>query len=126
MDVSEIRQRLNIAPQAGIAWFCVDESDVAFAPQKAPGPRRVILRSWPDGTPVACVFARTTTGTSGIPHDAHDHLAEYDRCNIDKEGRIVLGVPLTAKKSVLDHNTSICDEPDADITRRVLTAPGCS
>lgn len=123
MDVSDIRRRLEIFPQAGVAWFCVDESDVAFAQHKAPGPRRVILRSWPRDTPVAVVFARTTTGSSGIPHDAHSHLAEHPRCNIDEEGRIVTGISLAAAKKILDHNTAICEEEDPEITRRVLMTP---
>jgi hypothetical protein len=123
MDVSDIRKRLQIFPQPGVAWFCVDESDVAFARHKAPGPRRVIVRSWPKDTPLAVVFARTTTGKSGISHDPHDHLAEHPRCNIDQKGYIVTGVPLAAAKKVLDHNTAICDEDDADITRRILMTP---
>lgn len=123
MDVSEIRERLQIFPRPGVAWFCVDESDVAFAPQKAPGPRRVILRAWPHGTPVALVYARTTTGKSGVSHEPHDHLPDHPRCNIDAPGRIVTGVALAAAKKVLDHNTAICEEDDAEITRRILMTP---
>jgi len=123
MDVSLIRERLQISPRAGIAWFMVDESDVAFAPQKAPGPRRVILRQWSATGPIAVVFARTSTGSSGIPHTPHDHKTDFPRCEIDLRGRIVSGVPLAAKKSILDHKTAMCDEPDVSITRQVLLAP---
>ncbi|MFC7500530.1 hypothetical protein [Nocardioides sp. GCM10030258] len=129
MDVSKIRESWGIAPRPGVAWFCVDESQVTFALHKAPGPRRVILRTWPPGTPLACVFARTTTGSSGIlqdPHytpDACDHLTDNPKCDIDEQGRIVINLPLSAKKSVLDHTTATCEEPDPNVTRRVLMAP---
>ena len=122
MDVSDIRRLLNFSPQEGIAWFRVDEIELAFAPSKSPGMRPAILRSWPNDTPIAWVFARTSTGNSGIPHDPHAHEATEERCKLDKRGRIVTNVPLAAKKSVLDDKTAMCDEPDPHITEQVLAA----
>lgn len=126
MDVSEIRRRLQIAPVAGVAWFYVDEKEVAFAPSKSPGRRPVILRDWPDRTPIAWVFARSASGRNGVCHDPHDHTADSSsgsRCRIDKLGRIVIRWPLTAKKSSLDHETAMCGEPDVSVTELVLAAP---
>lgn len=123
MDVSEIRRRLQISPQAGIAWFAVDEADVAFAPNKSPGLRPVILRLWPREGPAAVVFARTSSGRAGVRHEPHDHASDYPRCWLDRLGHIVVGVPLVTKKSSLDHSTAMCDEPDPDITRQILLVP---
>lgn len=122
MDVSDIRKLFNFAPQEGTAWFRVDEKHLAFAPSKSPGMRPVILRSWPSDTPIACVYARTSTGRDGIPHNPHAHGTDEARCRLDRPGRIVTHIPLAAKKSVLDHTTSMCDEPDASITEQVLGA----
>ncbi|GAA4402389.1 hypothetical protein GCM10023153_31470 [Ornithinibacter aureus] len=121
MDVSEIRRRLNIAPQEGVAWFAVDESAVPFAQHKH-GLRRVILREWLDNSPIACVFARSASSSTGLSQRPHGHQVEYPRCRIDVDGRIVIAVPVPAKKRDLDHTTAMCDEPDAGITAAVMGA----
>lgn len=120
MDVSEIRRRLNIPPVAGVAWFSVDEKEVAFAQHKSPRHRAVILRSWPDSSPLAWVFARSTSSSNGIEHEAHDHSYEYPSCWIENPARIVTTVPLTIKKSMLDHQTAMCAEPDELIVTALL------
>jgi hypothetical protein len=123
MDVSEIRRRLNIAPTAGAAWFSVDEGELAFAPHKSPGHRAVVVRSWPTNSPLAWVFARSTTSSSGIDHTPHGHTPEYPRCWLDLSAKIVTKLPLTIKKSTLDHNTAMCEEPDPAITSQLLSVP---
>src|SRR5699024_10543854 len=99
-----------------------DESAIAFAPHKT-GRRRVILREWLDNSPIACVFARSASSTSGLRHGPHAHKVDYPRCCIDIHGRIVTAVPLAAKKKDLDHITATCDEPDPVVPRVVLSAP---
>jgi hypothetical protein len=121
MDVSEIRRRLNIAPAVGAAWFSVDERELAFAPHKSPGRRAVVVRSWPDNSPLAWVFARSTTSSNGIDHQPHSHEPEYPRCWLALAAKIVTTLPLTIKKSTLDHNTAMCEEPDEAITRHLLS-----
>lgn len=123
MDVSEIRKRLQIAPRPGIAWFSVNETHLAFAPHKAPGHRAVVLRTWPANSPLAIVFARSTTSRTGINHGPHEHKQEFPRCWLNRNARIVVEWPLSARKSLLDRKTAMCEEPDADITRRVLQVP---
>lgn len=121
MDVSEIRRRLNIGPNAGVAWFSVDEKEVAFAPHKSPGHRAVVVRHWPDNSPLAWVFARSATSSTGVHHAQHDHKVEYPRCWLARTAKIVTNVPLTIKKSTLDHTTAMCEEPDEAITRHLLS-----
>lgn len=121
MDVSEVRRRLNIAPTAGSAWFSVDEKEVAFAPHKTPGHRAVILRDWPENGPLAWVFARSKTSSSGLSHLPHQHKAEYPHCWLAQRAKIVTALPLTIKKSALDHSTAMCEESDQAITFAVMS-----
>jgi hypothetical protein len=120
MDVTEIRRRLNFSPAAGAAWFSVDEKELAFAPHKSPGHRAVVVRLWPENSPLAWVFARSATSANGLDHDPHCHTAEYPRCWLELSAKIVTRLPLTVKKSSLDHNTAMCEEPDEAITRKLL------
>ena len=123
MEVSEIRKRLQLAPQPGVSWFSVNERQLAFAPHKAPHHRAVVLREWPAAGPIATVFARSTTSRTGFLHDAHEHRPSYPRCWLNRRARIVVEWPLKTKKSVLGPSSLMCEEPDVEATRRVLSAP---
>lgn len=123
MDVSMIRSRLKIGPTAGVAWFSVDEIELAFARHKSPGHRAVVVRSWPDNGPLAWVFARSRTSSTGIQHAPHTHKSAYPHCWLEQSAKIVTDVPLTIKKSALDHNAAMCDEPDEATTKFLLTIP---
>jgi hypothetical protein len=123
VDVSAIRAKLGIGPEAGVAWFSLDESDVGFAPHKSPGHRAVIVRDWSPTRPLTWVFARSKSSRNGFLHDPHRHSNDYPRCWLEERARIVLSCPLTVKSRLLDHQTSMCPEPDQDATDAVMGTP---
>lgn len=123
MDVSLIRAKLGIGPEAGVAWFSLDEADVGFAPQKSPRHRAVIVRAWRATDPMTYVFARSRSSRRGWEHDAHQHTEEYEKCWLTKRAKIVTNWPLTVKTQLLDDIHSMCAEPDEKVTAAVLAAP---
>jgi hypothetical protein len=123
MDVSLIRAKLGIGPEAGVAWFSLDEADVGFAPQKSPGHRAVIVRAWRATDPMTYVFARSRTSRRGWDHDPHNHASEYARCWLHEKAKIVTTWPLTVKTQLLNDESSMCPEPDEAATAAVLAAP---
>lgn len=123
MDVSLIRAKLGIGPEAGVAWFSLDEADVGFAPQKTPKHRAVIVRAWRANSPMTWVFARSRSSRNGWEHDAHAHTAEFARCWLNEPARIVTTWPLTVKSQLLDSTSSMCAEPDEAASAAVLAAP---
>lgn len=123
MDVSLIRAKLGIGPEAGVAWFSLDEADVGFAPQKSPKHRAIVVRAWRANHPMTWVFARSRTSRHGWHHEPHHHETEFSRCWLNEPASIVTTWPLTVKTQLLDDTSSMCAEPDQATTAAVLAAP---
>lgn len=123
MDVSLIRAKLGIGPEAGVAWFSLDEADVGFAPQKSPRHRAVIVRHWQANAPMTYVFARSMSSDEGWAHDPHRHKSEYQKCWLNERAKIVTTWALSVKSQLLDSAASMCPEPDEATTAAVLAAP---
>jgi hypothetical protein len=119
MDFDALRSALGIGYEEGVAWFSVDEAATSFAPQKSPGERAVVLRRWSWG-PSAVVYARSTASGNGYVHAPHDHTAEFPACWLNRQARIVCGVPLTVQRSVLNQQSYMCAEPHHQATQAVM------
>ena len=102
-------------------WFHLRNDEVIKVSDRSKfsqsGKRPVVLFKRDGPEPV--LFARSASGRSGLKHPAHIHP---DRpCKLDKDGRIVFGVPVTVPAGAICEANWSCHEPDEDWLRTELT-----
>ena len=98
-------------------WFLVDDIRLFYLEKPSrrfshnwKKVRRVVLATWSET--VVVLFPRSTNGKSGRHHQRHRHEANR-RCDIDKDGQVLLREPVTIHDSSLLNMTSFsCIEPD--------------
>ncbi len=111
MDWDEIRQQLGFEYGPG-SWFFVSDRHVykkdtghLFSRKETERPLILATPLGPDIT----LYPRSASGTSGFRHQPHHHDED---CRIDRDGRVVLGVPVTVDSSLLDETSFSCAEPE--------------
>ena len=115
MDWDEIRRQLFDIEYRPGSWFFVSDIHVY---KKSTGQRfseKETKRPWilatPSG-PHATLFPRSASGKSGLRHRPHHHDENEPPCRINRDGRVVLRVPVTVDSSLLDETSFSCAEPE--------------
>lgn len=95
------------------SWFLISSEDVLeeksgrqFSNKRA---RPVVLAN--SLGPGVTLYPRSTSGGC-FRHRAHRHGRDEPRCKIDRDGRVVLQVPVTVDSSLLDETSFSCAEPE--------------
>lgn len=115
------------------AWFWVPERAITEKPGGGPfavdkaeqgGDRPVVLASPWGPFPNLVFYPRSASSPCGYPHHKHDHRSVFPKCGINKDGKVLLRIPVTVKAPELSTRNWSCAEPGssglyAEIKRRL-------
>lgn len=105
------------------SWFLIWDTDMLRKSSRRPFSNQnkkhpvVLARVGPDMT----LYPRTTK-RGRYRHSAHRHGPDERSCRINKDGYVVLGVPVTVENLLLNETSFSCIEPDGTGLREAIEA----